>query len=70
VQLDPVSAQGHRLFGLSLAAMGRFREAAQVWDQWKRLAEKPPEEDAQMAVVDRARQAALALELALRGSRD
>lgn len=70
VQIDPVSAQGHRLFGMSLAAMGRFREAAQVWDQWKRLAERPPEEDAQMAVVDRVRQAALTIELALRGSRD
>ena len=70
VQLDPASAPAHRLFGLSLAAMGRFREAAQVWDQWKRLAEKAPEEDAQMAAVDRVRQAALALDLALRGSRD
>jgi hypothetical protein len=70
VQIDSVSAQGHRLFGLSLVAMGRFREAAQVWDQWKRLADRPPEEEAQMAAVDRVRQAALSLELALRGSRD
>jgi uncharacterized protein DUF4388/tetratricopeptide repeat protein len=70
VQIDPVSAQGHRLFGMSLAAMGRFREATQIWDQWKRLADRPPEEDAQMAVVDRVRQAALTIELAIRGSRD
>jgi len=70
VQLDPGSAPGHRCFGLALAAVGRFREAAQVWDQWRRLAERPPEEEAQVALVDRVRQAALTLDLALRGSRD
>jgi hypothetical protein len=70
VQLDPQSAQGHRLFGLALSAVGRFREAAQVWEQWRRLSGKPPEEDAQHPVVERVRQAALTLDLALRGSRD
>jgi hypothetical protein len=70
VQLDGESAPAHRLFGLSLAAVGRFREAAQIWEQWKRLTDKPPEETAQMPVVERAKQAALALELTLRGSRD
>jgi hypothetical protein len=70
VQLDPVNAPAQRLFGLALAAVGRFREAAQVWEQWKRLSEKPPEEETQGAAVERVRQAALAIELALRGSRD
>jgi hypothetical protein len=70
VQLDPVNAPAQRLFGLALAAVGRFREAAQVWDQWKRLAEKPPEEETQGPAVERVREAALAIELALRGSRD
>lgn len=70
VQLDPDSAPAHRCFGLALAAVGRFREAAQIWDQWKRLAEKPPEEDVQAPTVERVRQAALTLDLALRGSRD
>ncbi len=70
VQLDPGNAPAQRLFALSLAAVGRFREAAQVWDQWKRLPEKPPEEETQVPAVERVRQAALALELALRGSRD
>jgi hypothetical protein len=70
VQLDPQSAPGHRLFGLALSAVGRFREAAQIWEQWRRLAGKPPEEDAQVPVVERVRQAALTLDLALRGSRD
>jgi hypothetical protein len=70
VQLDPASAPAHRLFGLSLAAVGRFREAAQIWEQWKRLDDKSPDEVSQLPSVDRVRQAALALELALRGSRD
>jgi len=70
VHLDGQSAPAHRLFGLSLAATGRFREAAQIWEHWRRLAAKPPEEEAQAAAVERVRQAALALDLALRGSRD
>lgn len=70
VQLDPQSASGHRLFGLALSAVGRFREAAQVWDQWRRLVGKPPEEDAESSAVESVRQAALTLDLALRGSRD
>jgi hypothetical protein len=70
VQLDPESAPAHRCFGLALAAVGRFREAAQVWEQWRRLGDKPPEEDVQAAAVERIRQAALTLDLALRGSRD
>ncbi len=70
VQLDPTSAPGHRLFGLALSATGRFREAAQVWEQWKRLENRSPEEEGQVAQVERARQAALVLDLALRGSRD
>jgi len=70
VQLDSQSAPGHRLFGLALSSVGRFREASQVWDQWRRLAGKPPEEEAQAPAVDRLRQAALTLDLALRGARD
>jgi hypothetical protein len=70
VQLDPQNGPAHRLFGLALSAVGRFREAAQVWEQWRRLAGKSPEEDAQQPVVERVRQAALTLDLALRGSRD
>ncbi len=70
VQLDPGSAPAHRCFGLALAATGRFREAAHIWDQWKRLTDKPPEEDVQGPHVERVRLAVLALDLALRGSRD
>jgi hypothetical protein len=70
VQLDPQNGPAHRLFGLALSAVGRFREAAQVWEQWRRLVGKAPEEDAQQSVVERVRQAALTLDLAVRGSRD
>lgn len=70
VQLDPQNGPAHRLFGLSLSAVGRFREAAHVWEQWRRLSGKAPEEDAQQPVVERVRQAALTLDLAVRGSRD
>jgi hypothetical protein len=70
VQLDPQNGPAHRLFGLALSAVGRFREAAQVWEQWRRLSGKAPEEDAHQTVIERVRQAALTLDLAVRGSRD
>lgn len=70
VQLDPQNGPAHRLFGLALSAVGRFREAAQVWEQWRRLTGKAPEEDAHQPVVERVREAALTLDLAVRGSHD
>jgi hypothetical protein len=38
--------------------MGRFGEAVASWDQWERVASRSPDEEAQRAQVDRARQAA------------
>lgn len=70
VSLDPGSAQSHRLLGLSLVAHGRFREAAQAWDHWRQLVPMPPEEETQVAMIDRIRQAALTIDVALRGSSD
>jgi hypothetical protein len=70
VELDPISATGHRLLGLSLVALGRFHESAEVWERWRRLGPMAPEESAQLATVDRLRQAALTIDQALRGSRD
>jgi hypothetical protein len=70
VELDPLSTPGHRLLGLSLIAMGRFQEASEVWDRWRRLGPMAPEESAQLPAVDRLRQAALTIDNALRGSRD
>jgi len=37
--------------------MGRFGEAVQSWDEWERLV-RTPDEEAQRAVVRRAREAA------------
>jgi tetratricopeptide (TPR) repeat protein len=70
VELDPLSAAGHRLLGIALIAMGRFQESAEVWDRWRRLGPMAPEESAQLPAVDRLRQAALTIDNALRGSRD
>jgi tetratricopeptide (TPR) repeat protein len=70
VQLDPALAPAHRMLGLSLAALGRFREAAEVWEGWTRLGPMAPEEATQQPTVERVRQAALTIDLALRGSRD
>lgn len=38
VRLDPLSLEGHRLFGLALVAAGRFLEAGEQFTQWERLA--------------------------------
>jgi tetratricopeptide (TPR) repeat protein len=70
VELDSASAAAHRVLGLSLVACGRFREAVEVWDQWKRLGLMPPEEEAEMPLIERVRQAALTIDVALRGTRD
>lgn len=70
VELDPLSAPGHRLLGLSLVAAGRFHEAAEVWERWRRLGPMAPEESAQLSTVDKLRQAAVTIDQALRGSRD
>ncbi|MEP6571133.1 MAG: tetratricopeptide repeat protein, partial [Gemmatimonadota bacterium] len=67
VELDPTSPAAHRVLGLSLAACGRFREAVEVWDQWKNLGLMPPEEEAEMPLIERVRQAALTIDVALRG---
>jgi len=46
VRLDPLSLDGHRWFGLALAAAGRFTEAGEQFAQWERLAtpETPADE--------------------------
>ncbi|PYP09334.1 MAG: hypothetical protein DMD59_09315 [Gemmatimonadetes bacterium] len=57
LRLDPLLAAAHRQLGFALVSMGRFGEAVQSWDQWERLA-RTPEEEAQRADVQRAREAA------------
>jgi hypothetical protein len=58
LRLDPNLAAAHRQLGFALVAMGRFAEAVASWDQWDRVASRSPDEEAQRAGVDRARQAA------------
>ena len=70
VELDPLSAPARRLLGMSLVAAGKFREAVEVWDQWKQMQAMPPEEEAHLLIIERIRQAALTIDVALRGARD
>ena len=58
LRLDPLLAAAHRQLGFALVAMGRFAEAVASWDQWERVASRSPDEEAQRAHVERARQAA------------
>jgi len=57
LRLDPMLAAAHRQLGFALVSMGRFGEAVQSWDEWERLV-RTPDEEAQRAVVQRAREAA------------
>jgi len=57
LRLDPMLAAAHRQLGFALVSMGRFGEAVQSWDEWERLV-RTPDEEAQGAVVRRAREAA------------
>lgn len=70
VHLDGESAVAQRLFGIALAGAGRFREAVQAIDQWRTVQNKPPEEEAEAPVLERVRQAAMTMDLVLRGSRE
>jgi Domain of unknown function (DUF4388)/Tetratricopeptide repeat len=57
LRLDPNLAAAHRQLGFALVSVGRFGEAVASWDEWERLA-RSPEEEAQRADVQRAREAA------------
>ena len=57
LRLDPNLAGAHRQLGFALVSMGRFAEAVASWDEWERLA-RSPDEEAQRADVQRAREAA------------
>ena len=69
-ELDPVSAPARRLLGFCLLGQGRFREAADEWDRWRQLGPQAAEEETQQPIVERVRQAALTIDVALRGIRD
>jgi len=64
---DPLLAAARRLVGVAQAALGRFEEAVESWERWRRQPNRPPEETALMPAVDRLRQATLTLAEAIRG---
>jgi tetratricopeptide (TPR) repeat protein len=61
LRLDPEVAAAHRHLGYALARAGRFQEAVGAWDQWERLAPRMRDEEAYLADVRRAREAARVL---------
>lgn len=67
LQLDPDNIVAWRLWGLCLAALGRFREAVEACDRWNATAALSPEESAHAAMVRAVREAAATLDQALRG---
>jgi tetratricopeptide (TPR) repeat protein len=58
VRLDPRLGPAYRVQGFALAAVGRFAEAEESWDQWERLAGRTPGESEHAQAVEQARAAA------------
>jgi hypothetical protein len=55
VRLDPLSLEGHRWFGLALAAAGRFGESVEQFTQWERLVdEQTPGADRELIATVKA----------------
>lgn len=67
LQLEPDFIVAWRLWGICLAAQGKFREAVEACDRWNAIGGMPPEEAAHSATVRAVREAAATLEQALRG---
>jgi tetratricopeptide (TPR) repeat protein len=68
VRLDPESLEAHRWFALALTAAGRYREAAEQYQQWERLAGEDVSADQRRDVAE-ALSAAHTLERLLGGTR-
>lgn len=66
LQYDPGSAAGQRYLGIALALGGRFRDAADQLTRWSRISDLSPEEQSLEPQVEQARQAALALDEAMK----
>ena len=69
-ELDTTTAVPLRYLGYSLAAVGRFREATEVFDRWFEHAPKPPEEELQAPGLEQVRQATLSLDRLLRSAHE
>jgi hypothetical protein len=70
LRTDPLLPEAHRLFGVCLAAAGRFRDAADTWKGWARLGTRTPAEEALAPEVGRLREAAEILAEELESYRD
>jgi cytochrome c-type biogenesis protein CcmH/NrfG len=70
LELDPSSIPLHRLLGYALVAAGRFQEAGEAWERWQAAGPKSPEEETQVPMIERVRQAAQTIDVALRGTSD
>ncbi|HUR92964.1 MAG TPA: DUF4388 domain-containing protein [Gemmatimonadales bacterium] len=53
---DPLMPEARRLLGLCYAALGRHREALELWASWNRLDSRTPGEEAESPAVERLRQ--------------
>jgi len=60
-RLDPELTATYRHLGYALAQTGRFQEAVEAWEQWERLLPRARTEEAYLADVRRAREAARVL---------
>ncbi|MEO8031077.1 MAG: DUF4388 domain-containing protein [Gemmatimonadota bacterium] len=69
-ELDTTTAVPLRYLGYALAAVGRFREATEVFDRWFGHAPKPPEEESQAPGLDQVRQATISLDQVLRSAHE
>jgi hypothetical protein len=53
---DPLMPEARRLLGVCYAAIGRHREALDLWTSWTRLDSRTPGEEAESPAVERLRQ--------------
>jgi len=53
---DPLMPEARRLLGLCYAALGRHREALELWVSWTRLDTRTPGEESESPSVERLRQ--------------
>ncbi|MBA3497933.1 MAG: DUF4388 domain-containing protein [Gemmatimonadales bacterium] len=56
LRADPLMPEARRLLGLCYAALGRHREALDLWVSWTRLDTRTPGEEAEAPSVERLRQ--------------